>query len=176
MEASKTRSLTIVRRLNNRFALVRQKSPLRLLLKALVFSLCTSVFVPAQDDDNWPSLGYLRKDYKTVSVVAHIRIQEAEITGRVGGYENWKVNATVLEAFKGRLKKGQTFQYFHGAEVGLKREYFNEEKIVFLLAERDPQTKALHYSVLENSTLPYTVDRVKKLRTIKTSYQKKKSG
>jgi len=147
--------------------LVRQKSPLRLLLKALVFSLCTSVFVPAQDDDNWPSLGYLRKDYKTVSVVAHIRIQEAEITGRVGGYENWKISAVVLESFKGKFKKGDAVVYFHGAEAGLKREYFDEEKLVFLLAGTDSKTKEVRYSVLENSTLPVTADRLNKLRLIR---------
>jgi hypothetical protein len=39
---------------------------------------------------------------------------------------------------------------------------------VFLLAEYDRDRKP-HYSVLENSTLPYTEDRVKKLRRIKRS-------
>ena len=36
------------------------------------------VCVPAQDDD-WPSLSYLRSDYKEVAVVVHVRIKEAEI-------------------------------------------------------------------------------------------------
>ena len=143
------------------------------LFKALVFSLFIPASLFAQDDDNWPSLSYLRNDYKAVSVVAHIRIQQAEITGRVGGYENWKVNAVVLERFKGGVKKDQPIEYFHGAEAGLKREYFNEEKIVFLLAEKDPKTKEVRYSVLENSTLPFTQDRAKKLRVIRSSYLKK---
>ena len=127
----------------------------------------------AQDDDNWPSLSYLRNDYKAVAIVAHIRIQEAEITGRVGGYENWKISAEVLEPFKGRFRKGDVIEYFHGAEAGFKREYFTGEKIVFLLAERDPDRK-LRYSVLENSTLPHTKDRVTKLRTIKSSLSKRR--
>ena len=123
---------------------------------------------PFQDDPNWPSLSYLRHDYKSVAAVAHIRIEHAEITNRVGGYENWKINAIVIESFKGRFKKGDAIEYFHGAEAGFKQEYFTGEKIVFLLAESDEQRKH-YYAVLENSTLPYTKDRVAKLRQIKKS-------
>lgn len=140
------------------------RRPLLLLLVLLVLPVC----VCAQDDDNWPSLGYLRQDYRSVSIVAHIRIEEAEITSRVGGYENWKLNAVVIESFKGKLKKGDVFTYFHGAEAGFKREYFSGEKIVFLLAERG------HYAVLENSTLPPNADRIKKLRLIKKSSSRKR--
>jgi hypothetical protein len=127
--------------------------------------------VSAQDDDEWPTLSYLRSDYKAVSVVAHIRIQHAEVTNRIIGYENWAIRAEVLEPFKGKFKKGDVIEYVHGAEAGFKREFFTGEKIVFLLAERDRDRK-LHYSVLENSTLPYTKDRVAKLRLIATKRHK----
>jgi hypothetical protein len=126
------------------------------------------IVLPFQDDPDWPSLSYLRHDYKAVAAVAHIRIEHAEITNRVGGYENWKINAIVIESFKGRFKKGDAIEYFHGAEAGFKQEYFTGEKIVFLLAESDEQRKR-YYAVLENSTLPYTKDRVAKLRQIKKS-------
>ena len=125
----------------------------------------------AQDDDNWPPLSYLRSDYKSVSVVAHVRVEHAEITNRVGGYENWKINAVVLESFKGKFKKGDAIEFFHGAEAGFKQEWFMGEKIVFLLSERDKERK-IHYSVLENSTLPYTKDRVIKLRRIQRSMKR----
>lgn len=128
----------------------------------------------AQDDDNWPSLSYLRSDYKAVAVVAHIRIQQAEITRRIGGYENWKIVGEVVEPFKGKFKKGDVIEYFHGAEAGFKRESFMGEKLVFLLAEYDRDRKP-HYSVLENSTLPYTEDRVKKLRRIKRSLNSRRT-
>jgi len=138
---------------------------LKLLIKGFMVLIVLLPCVSAQEEEQWPSLSYLRSDYRAVSVVAHIRIQQAEITNRVGGYENWSIRAEVLESFKGRFKKGDVIDYFHGAEAGFKREYFTGEKIVFLLAERDRDRK-LRYSVLENSTLPYTKDRVAKLRVI----------
>jgi len=138
---------------------------LKLLLKILIVLMVAPVSVFAQDDDEWPSLSYLRSDYKAVAVVAHIRIKEAEITNRIVGYENWRIRAEVIESFKGKFKKGDAIEYVHGAEAGFKKEYFTGEKIVFLLAEREGDRK--YYAVLENSTLPYTEDRVKKLRVIR---------
>lgn len=126
----------------------------------------------AQEDENWPALSYLRNDYREVAVVLHVRAERAEITGRIGGYENWRVNAVVLESFKGKFKKGDAIVFGHGAEAGFKQEWFLGEKIIFLLADRDKDGK-LVYSVLENSTLPYTKDRVQKLRSIRRSAAKR---
>jgi len=123
------------------------------------------VCVPAQDDDDWPSLSYLRSDYKAVAVVAHVRVKEAEITNRIVGYENWRIRAEVIESFKGKFKKGDAIEFMHGAETGFKKETFMGEKIVFLLNEREGERK--YFAVLENSTLPYTEGRVKKLRVIR---------
>jgi hypothetical protein len=133
--------------------------------------LCPS----AQHEDSWPSLSYLRNDYRSVSVVAHVLIREAEITGRVGGYENWRIASEVRESFKGRFRKGDVIEYFHGAEAGLNKDYFKGEKIIFLLANYDVEKKKLRYSVLENSTLQHMADRVEKLRMIRRSYAKRRS-
>src|SRR4030095_3207130 len=144
-----------------------------LLLKTFFVLLVLPACVCAQDDDDWPSLSYLRHDYRSVQIVLHIRMQEAEITNRVGGYEDWKIKAEVIESFKGKFKKGDVFTYFHGAEAGFKKQYFSGEKIVFLLAERG-QDRTMHYAVLENSTLPPNPDRIKKLRLIKKSSSRKR--
>ena len=146
---------------------------MKLLFTAAILLLVLPTCPSAQDDDNWPSLSYLRSDYKSVSIVAHIRIEKAEITNRIIGYENWTINAVVLEPFKGKFKKGDAIEYFHGAEAGFKQQYFTGEKIVFLLAERD-EARKLRYVVLENSTLPYTKDTVTKLRSIRRSYASKR--
>ena len=144
---------------------------MRLLLKASIVLLILPICLLAQDDDNWPPLSYLRNDYREVAVVLHVRVERAEISGRIGGYENWRINAVVLESLKGRFKKGDAIEFVHGAEAGFKQEWFIGEKIVFLLAERD-QNRKLVYSVLENSTLPHTPDRIRKLRNIKRSSAK----
>jgi len=138
---------------------------LRLLLRILIVVFVLPVCVVAQDDDDWPPLSYLRSDYKQVAVVAHIRIKEAEITNRIIGYENWRIRGEVIESFKGKFKKGDAIEYMHGAEAGFKQQYFTGEKIVFLLAEREKGRR--YYAVLENSTLPYTEARAKKLRVIR---------
>ena len=106
--------------------------------------------------------------------MAHVRVQQAEITSRIGGYENWRIVCEVLEPFKGKFKKGDTIEYFHGAEAGFKQETFMGEKLVFLLADYDRERK-FHYSALENSTLPYNEDRVRKLRTIRRSFTSKRT-
>jgi hypothetical protein len=139
---------------------------MKLLLSACIGLLMLPAAVSAQEDDDWPPLNYLRGDYKAVAVVLHIRIERAEITSRIIGYENWTINAVVLESFKGKFKKGDAIVYVHGAEAGFKQEHFTGEKIVFLLAERD-QDKKPYYAVLENSTLPYKKETVTKLRSIK---------
>jgi hypothetical protein len=144
-------------------------------VKVSILVLLLTLSLPAQDDVSWPSLSYLRNDYKSVPVVAHVLIRDAEITGKVGGYENWKVTSEVIESLKGRFRKGDFIQYFHGAEAGLKKEYFRGEKITFLLAEYEEDKKTLRYSVLENSTLPHTPDRIRKLRMIRRSYAKRRS-
>ena len=150
-------------------AVKRHKGVCRIVCAFVLF--CGNAF--AQDDDNWPSLSYLRSDYKAVSIVAHIRIQESGITSRIGGYENWKITAVVLESLKGKFKKGDVIVYFHGAEAGFKQEYFTGEKIVFLLFDRGRNAE-FPYTVLENSTLSPNTDRINKLRLIKRSSQSKR--
>jgi len=144
----------------------------KLLFKTCILLLVLPTCLTAQEDE-WPPLSYLKSDYKAVAIVAHIRIDQAEITSRIGGYENWKIKAVVLEPFKGKFKKGDAIEYFHGAEAGFKQQYFTGEKIIFLLAERDPE-RELHYVVLENSTLPHTHHSVRQLRLIRKSFLSKR--
>jgi hypothetical protein len=120
----------------------------------------------AQDDDSWPSLDYLRKDYRSASVVVHMRTHEAEIVKKVGGYEDWRVVCEVVEPFKGKFGRGEQIEYYHTAEAGLRKEWFTGEKIVFLLRHYYKPEKKWVYSAVENSTLPYIKDRIEKLRLI----------
>jgi hypothetical protein len=130
----------------------------------------------AQDDEEWPSLKYLRSDYQSSSVVAHVRIREAEIVNRIGGYEDWRVVCEVIEPFKGKFRKGDRFEYFHGAEAGFRKEWFAGEKIIFLIRNFHEKDRRWVYAVLENSTLSYEEHRIKKLRIIKQRMRRAPKG
>jgi len=141
-----------------------------LAISLLAFSGAASV----QDDPQWPSLSYLRSDYRESVIVAHVRVTQAEIVNRIPGYDDWRLVCEVVEPFKGKFRKGQTFTFYHGAEAGFKQELFLGEKIVFLHRNYHEADKKWVYAVIENSTLPYNDDRVRKLRIIKRSGQKTK--
>ncbi len=149
---------------------IAMKTIANVIMLVLLLPVCPA----AQTDDTWPSLGYLRSDYRSVRVVAHVRIRESEIVNRIPGYDNWKIVAEVIEPFKGKFRKGEVIEYFHGAEAPSKKEFFTGEKIVFLLAEYDKEKKALRYSVLENSTLAPAPNRLKKLRLIRSSARRRR--
>lgn len=85
---------------------------MKTVVKVSILVLLLPLSPSAQHEESWPSLSYLRNDYRSVSVVAHVLIREAEITGRVGGYENWRIAGEVLESFKGRTRKGDVIEYF----------------------------------------------------------------
>ncbi|MFN2510730.1 MAG: hypothetical protein ABR568_04715 [Pyrinomonadaceae bacterium] len=146
---------------------------MKTLINVSILVLLLPLSLSAQHDDD-PSLSYLRGDYKSVPVVAHVLVRDAEITGKVGGYKNWKVTSQVIESLKGRLREGDVIQYFQGTEARATKEIFKGEKIIFLLAEYEADKKTLRYSILENSTLRYTADRLRKLRIIRRSFAKRR--
>ena len=143
-------------------------------LSLLILLLSTTAL--AQDNPQWPSLSYLRSDYRDSVVVAHVRVTQAEIVSRIPGYDDWRIVCEVVEPFKGKFRKGQTFVYYHGAETGFKQGLFLGEKIVFLHRNFHEKEKRWIYAVIENSTLAYNEDRVRKLRIIKRSAQKKSAA
>lgn len=144
-------------------------------MRKRIIILCFLVFfgmpviAAAQDDEPWPSLSYLRSDYRRVVAVAHVRAREAEIVKTIGGYEDWRIVGDVVEVFKGKLRKGQSVEFYHGAEKGFRKDLFLGDKIVFLERNYVKEVKRWVYAVLENSTLPSTEDRIQKLRKIKRS-------
>ena len=142
---------------------------IRMIVVILIFVLAGPSIARAQDDNNWPSLSYLRSDYRRVTAVAHVRVRDAEVVKTIGGYEDWHLTAEVVEPFKGALRKGQTIEFYHGAEKGFKKERFVGDKIVFLERNFIKEEQRWVYAVLENSTLPYTEDRARKLRKIRAA-------
>lgn len=146
---------------------------MRIHFAALLLMLLLPICALAQDDENWPPLSYLRHDYNQAKIVARVQVREAEIVNRIGGYEDWRIVCDIVEPFKGKLRQGQKLIYYHGAEAGFKREIFLGDKIIFLIRNYVEKEKKWVYAVIENSTLPYNEDRVKKLRAIARSAKHK---
>ena len=145
-------------------------------LAGLLFGLLAATAASAQkDDDNWPPLSYLRSDYRQVSVVARVNIRTAEIVNRIGGYEDWHLVGEVIEPFKGKFRKGEPIDFYHGAEKGFRRELFLGDKIVFLERNYVEKEKRWVWAVLENSTLAYNADRAGKLQVIRRSQAKSRT-
>jgi len=142
----------------------------------LVLLLVASLFPVAghgqKDDDEWPSLSYLRSDYRHVRVVARVNVRTAEIVNRIGGYEDWHLVGEVIEPFKGTFHENDPVDFYHGAEKGFRRELFLGDKIVFLERNYVEKEKRWVWAVLENSTLAYNEDRAQKLRQIRRSQTK----
>jgi hypothetical protein len=141
---------------------------------AFLFLLALSLAGVAQDDEKWPPLSYLRHDYHEAKIVARVRVRAAEIVNRIGGYEDWRIVCDVVEPFKGKLRKGQEFIFYHGAEAGFKKEIFLGDKMIFVIRNYVEPEKKWVYAVIENSTLSYNEDRVKKLRMIARSPRHKR--
>ena len=141
----------------------------RIVILGVIAFLGAPLAVHAQDDEQWPPLSYLRSDYRQVAVVARVQIREAEIVKTIGGYEDWHLTGEIVEVFKGTLRKGQTLEYYHGAEKGFRKELFLGDKIVFLYRNYVRDEKRWVFAVLENSTLAFNEDRAQKLRKIKRS-------
>ena len=77
------------------------------------------------------------------------------------------MSCEIIEPFKGKVRKGGRLTYYHGAEAGFRKELFLGEKIIFLQRNFHDQEKQWVYAAIENSTLTYNQDRVRKLRIIK---------
>ena len=137
--------------------------PLFLILLFLAFPIGTH----AQEDEDWPPLSYLRNDYRESKVVARVKVKQADIVNQIGGYEDWHLIAEMVEPFRGTFKKGDTIDYYHGAEKGFRKETFLGDKLIFLHRNFVEKEKRWVLAVIENSTLPYTEDRGQKLRKIR---------
>lgn len=135
----------------------------------LLSVLCLFVVpgVAAQTSDEWPPISYLRSDYRQVSVVAHVRVRQAEVVNTIGGYEDWHLVGEVVESFKGKFREGAKIEFYHGAEKGFRRELFLGDKIIFLERNYVEKEKRWVLAVLENSTLPYSESTARKLRKIR---------
>jgi hypothetical protein len=147
---------------------------LRTVALLFIFVLVLPAIAVAQnDEENWPSLSYLRNDYRDSTVVARVQVDKAEVVNTIGGYEDWHLVARIVESFKGKFRKDATIDFYHGAEKGFQQKTFLGDKLVFLHRNFVEKEKRWVLAVIENSTLPYTGDRGQKLRIIRRQARSK---
>jgi hypothetical protein len=139
----------------------RRVQPCLLLFVILGFGI-----VAAAQASDWPSVSYLRNDLRESAVAAHVWVSDAKVVHKIGGYEDWQLTGTVKEAFKGPVRRGSKLTFYIAADSGLTRDKFLRGRIVFLKRNYVEMEHRRVYAAIENSTLPYSRARVRRLRSI----------
>lgn len=111
---------------------------------------------------------HLKNDYNQVSVVAHVQVKGIEVADELGDHVLYLVRCQVVEPLKGRIKLGQSLEYYHSAEGGAVKDMLGE-KIVFLTESLDKVANKQTFSSLQNSTLPYSKETFTKLIKVRDS-------
>src|SRR2546430_8787251 len=78
----------------------------RVLLGTLLLLLLFPLAAAEQADQQWPPLSYLRSDYRSAAIVAHVRVTEAEVASRIVGLEDWRGGCEDIVTFKRKKLKG----------------------------------------------------------------------
>ena len=126
----------------------------------------------AQGNFDGRTLSGIKADYKSVGVVAHVKIKNIEL---VASDLNplYRVESETLETFKGKAKKGTSLIFYFNAEKGYDAQKLTgKEWVVFLEAERPIPADGKAWYELENSKLTPTQQLVVQLRKLKKSAKK----
>lgn len=148
-----------------------------MLIKPATFAVAACVLVSGSVSGQDKSQGVntadtevevLRHDYPEVAVVARLRCDKAQAVERIGGatgYVSYRISGHVVEAFKGRLRRGQKLAYYSMAEASYPAAFYRGDKIVFLNVVRVKRKWV--YNALENSTHQATTKNIVALRKIR---------
>lgn len=131
--------------------------------------LCAFIFgAKAQDDAVVPPVSLMKKDYKQVRIVAHVKIKRVEFV-EDKGYVRYLVQSEIVEPFKGKIEAGKNLEYYFWVEKGYNPEKHPREKIVFLEAE--PSAAGDLYQ-LENSGFKPSPKSLALMRRIKAEHRR----
>ncbi len=135
---------------------------LRILFLVALFCISSN----AQDSFNGRSFAGIKKDYNQVGIVAHVKIKDIQFAA-TDVHPLYKVESEILESFKGRVKKGQSFTFYFHAEEGYDvKKLIDGEWIVFLEGKFPIPSGGKGWYELENSKLPPSKMLSKKLRRL----------
>jgi hypothetical protein len=124
----------------------------------------------AQNRRDWP-LPAIRDDYNQVSIVAHLRIKSVKFAA-ADIHPLYVAQSEIIEPFKGRLKRGQSFEFYISAEEDYNINNVLGEWIVFLTGSANTPDGKWGWFELENSSLPPSKKNLAKARRIKNAHPK----
>jgi hypothetical protein len=147
------------------------------MLKHVIYNLLLILAVgvsaaSAQETFNGRSFSGIKADYKSVLVVAHVKIKNIELAASELN-PLYRVESETVEAFKGKLKKGESLTFYFNAEKGYDAQKLaGKEWIVFLEVERPMPSGGKGWFELENSKLTPSKKLGVQLRKLKNTTKK----
>jgi hypothetical protein len=109
---------------------------------------------------------YIRSDYNQVSVVARVRIKSVKLAAP-DIHPLYAARGEVVESFKGKLKRGQSFEFYISAEEDYDINKALGDWIVFLTGSANTPNGKWGWFELENSSLPASKNNLAAVRQIK---------
>jgi hypothetical protein len=142
------------------------KNPL-LIISALI------MLAPAALAQNGPDrpAQHIRSDYKQVSVVARVRIKSVKLAAP-DIHPLYAARGEVVESFKGKLRRGQPFEFYISAEEDYDINKALGDWIVFLTGSANTPNGKWGWFVLENSSLPASKNNLAAVRRIKDAHKR----
>ena len=142
------------------------------LLSALFFAVLFCVGANAQESFDGRALAGIKKDYKSVGAVAHVKIKNIKLAAD-DIHPLYAVESEIVETFKGRIKKSEVFTFYFSAEEGYDAtRLIGKQWIVFLERERPTPNGGKAWFELENSKLTASEKLVLQLRKLKNTAKK----
>lgn len=112
----------------------------------------------------------LKGDYKQVNIVAHVEIKSIKFAAP-DVYPLYVMRAKVIEPFKGKIKSGQTIEFYVHIEDGENRDLsgYLKKWIVFLQGRHPIPSGGKNWYELENSRVASSLKNLDRMRRIKGS-------
>jgi hypothetical protein len=136
-------------------------------LRILFFIALFGIGAKAQDGFDGRSFGGIKKDYKLVNPVAHVKIKNIQFAAP-DLYPLYIVESEIVESFKGKTKKGQSFVFYFHAEEGFDvKPLIGDKWIVFLQGKYSTPDGGNGCYELENSKLSASLKLITRIRRLK---------
>ena len=136
-------------------------------LSAILFSIFLfTLGVSAQESYGGRDLSGIKTDFKAVGAVAYVKIDKVALAAD-DVHPLYRIDSTVIETFKGKIKKGKFAFYFHAEEGYDAHQLAGKEFVVFLESEAPVPGGGRAWYELENSKIAASAKLSAQLRKLK---------